>query len=75
MPYLPTFTDEMLNDKIISEKHGVGIDMINESYVSCESYITYQTSKGSKLTLDDGTKSKYTQKETTFLTERKRIPK
>ncbi len=73
--YLPTFTDSMLNDKIISEKHGVGIDMVNESPVFCESYITYQTSKGSKLTLDDGVKSKYTQKETVFLRDRKAIPK
>jgi len=74
-PYLPTFTDSMLNDKIISKKHGVEIEMVNESPVFCESYVTYQTSKGSKLTLDDGTKSKYTQKETTFLKERKTIPK
>jgi len=74
-PYLPTFTDSMLNDKIISEKYGVGIEMINESAVFCESYITYQTSKGSKLTLNDETRSKYTQKETVFLKERKAIPK
>jgi len=75
MPYLPTFTDEMLNDKIISEKYGVEVDMVNESPVFCESHITYQTSKGSKLTLNDTIKSKYTQKETTFLRERKVIPK
>ncbi len=75
MPYLPTFTDEMLNDKIISEKYGVEVDMVNELPVLCESHITYQTSKGSKITLDDGVKSKYTQKETTFLIERKAIPK
>jgi len=74
-PYIPTFTDSMLNDKIISEKHGVGIEMINESAVFCESYTTYQTSNGSKLTLDDKIKSKYTQKETAFLRERKTIPK
>ncbi len=74
-PYLPTFTDSMLNDKIISEKHGIGIEMINESPIFCESNITYQTSKGSKLTLNDETKSKYTQKETTFLRERKTISK
>ncbi len=49
--------------------------MVNESPIFCESHITYQTSKGSKLTLNDGIKSKYTQKETTFLTERKAIPK
>jgi len=49
--------------------------MINESAVLCESYTTYQTSNGSKLTLDDETKSKYTQKETIFLKERKAIPK
>jgi len=73
--YLPTFTDSMLNDKIISEKHGIEINIINESSVSCESTATYQTSKGSKLTLSDGVKSKYTQKETTFLKERKTIPK
>ncbi len=75
MPYLPTLTDSMLNDKIISEKYGVEVDMVNESPVFCESYITYQTSKGSKLTLSDETKSKYTQKETVFLTERDVIPK
>jgi len=74
-PYLPTFTDSMLNDKIISEKHGVGIEMINESPVFCESTTTYQTSQGSKLTLNDETKSKYTQKEAIFLKERKAIPK
>jgi len=74
-PYLPTFTDSMLNDKIISEKYGVGIEMVNESPVFCESNITYQTSKGSKLTLNNETKSKYTQKETTFLRERNAIPK
>jgi len=74
-PYLPTFTDSMLNDKIISEKYGVGIEMINELPVFCESYITYQTSKGSKLTLSNRTKSKYTQKEIAFLRERKAIPK
>jgi len=74
-PYLPTFTDSMLNDKIISEKHGVEIEMINESPVFCESNITYQTSNGSKLTLADEVKSKYTQKETVFLRERKAILK
>ena len=49
--------------------------MINESPIFYESTITYQISKGSKLTLDDETKSKYTQKETVFLKERKAIPK
>lgn len=74
-PYIPTFTDEMLTDKIISETFGFDIETINNLPIQCQPTIHYETSNGSKLILKNGERYKLTRKETVFLMNRQMIPK
>jgi len=73
-PYFPTFTDNMLTDKIISAQFGIDIEMnfgVNPMVTGKPTM--YFTSKGSRLILKNGQRYTFTRKETVFLLNRKKI--
>jgi len=73
--YVPTMTDDMLTDKIISKKFGLGIEIdTNGLPTKTARELTYSVSKNSKLILKNGKKYKFTRKESTFFLDRKMIP-
>ncbi len=73
---MPTMTDEMLNDEMISKKTGVDIQTVGDSYpVEIKKSVVYNVSSGSKLILKNGDRYFLTRKETIFLLNRKMISK
>ena len=70
---IPSITDEMLNDEIISKKFGLDKD-VNYPTLMKKGTLTYNTSPGSKLILKNSVKYRFTRKETIFFLNRKMIP-
>ncbi len=74
--FIPTLTDEMLNDDMISKKFGLDFETVGDGLpVKIENTIGYNTSKGSRLILKNGQQYALTRKETIFLANRKYLPK
>ena len=73
---IPTMTDEMLTDNMISKKFGLDIDTVGDGIPQETSRtMNYKISEGSKLILKNSEKYKKTRKETVFFLNRKMIPK
>jgi len=74
--FIPTLTDEMLNDDMISKKFGLDFETVGNGLpVKIKNTIGYNTSKGSRLILKNGQQYTLTRKETIFLANRKYLPK
>ena len=73
---LPNMTDEMLNDDLISQLHGISIqqNLETESYDAIPVSIHYCTSKGSRIILTNNIRCRYSQKERVFLESRNAFP-
>jgi len=73
--YLPTLTDEMIKDEMISKKFGIDIETVGDALpVKIKPTINYKVSDGSKLILTNGDRYKLTRKETLFFLNRNMIP-
>jgi len=73
---IPSMTDEMLNDDLISKWHGISIqqDLEIESYPQIPVSVYYYTSKGSRIILTNKIRCRYSQKERVFLEHRDVFP-
>lgn len=72
---IPSMTDEMLNDNLISKWHGISIvQSKDENYEKIPITIHYYTNKGSRIILTNNTRIRYSQKEKDYLMYRKAFP-
>lgn len=73
---IPNMTDEMLNDDLISQWHGISIqqNLETESYDTIPVCIYYYTNKGSRIILTNSIRCRYSQKERVFLEYRNAFP-
>lgn len=72
--YIPTFTDEMLTDKIISKHVGVPVEITdNDDESQTPPTVIYHVNPTSNVILTNGERYHFTRKEVIFMIERKRI--
>jgi len=74
---IPSLTNEMLTDKLISMYYGVSVNInqVKESYDNISKSILYYINDGSRIILIDDTRCEYSQKEREFLELRDLFPK
>lgn len=74
--FIPTMTDEMLTDSIISKKFGIDVDTVGNGLpVKTKQSMEYLTSIGSRMILKNGKRSGTTRKETIFFMNRSMLSK
>jgi len=74
---IPSLTNEMLTDKLISMYYGVSVNInqVKESYDNISKSILYYINVGSRIILTNDTRCEYSQKEREFLELRDLFPK
>jgi hypothetical protein len=73
---IPSMTDEMLNEEMMSKWHGVAlvIDQVSESYPKIQVTLYYYLSTGSRIILTNNVRCRFSQKERVFLELREAFP-
>lgn len=71
--YIPTFSDEMLTDQIISDRMGFPVEITGETDEQVPAVAVYRVNPTLNLILTNGERFNFTRKESIFLIERNQI--